>query len=128
VDDGVEAFQVLRSDIANVPGALLVAIRLRTKVAAVVPADIEAYDLVPSGVQKGNQYGTDISAVAIHQDPHDILSPPTSKMVSTPMDDVPRKLARSLPSKTPPGPIGSVWMSNVLSLGAEDRLFSRCGD
>ena len=48
--------------------------RLDAEVAAVVPADIEADDLVPGSLYEGNEHRADVAAVAIHQNSHPDIS------------------------------------------------------
>ena len=75
MDHGIESREVLGTDVADVTGALLVAARLRAEVAAVIPAGIEADDLVPAILQKRHEDSADVTAVAIHQDLHVFLPP-----------------------------------------------------
>ena len=70
VDDGVKAVEVLGAGIANVAGPLLVPVRLRAEVAAVVPADVEADDLVSGRLQEWDQHGADVTAVTGDEHSH----------------------------------------------------------
>ena len=70
VDHGVETLQVGRSLVTDVPGALLVVRRWGPEVAPVVPADVEADDLVAGLLQEGDHHGPDVSTVSVDQHAH----------------------------------------------------------
>ena len=74
MDHGVEPAQIVDLDVADVHRSLLVALRLRAEVAAVVPADVETDDLVPGLLQERHQHGADVAAISVDQYLH-LLSP-----------------------------------------------------
>ena len=74
MDDRIKSLKILRRHIANILSPLLVARRLGAKVTSVIPADIEADDLVTSSLHERNQYRADVAAIAVHQNSHrDVL-------------------------------------------------------
>ncbi len=68
--DRVEARQVLRTLVADVTGARLVAGRLRPEVAAVVPAGVEADHLVAGLHEQRDEHGTYVAAVSVDKNLH----------------------------------------------------------
>ena len=73
VNDGVEPFDVFRRHITNVPSPLFIACRLGAEVASVVPADVEADDLVAGCSQEWDEYRANVAAVASDEHPHNCL-------------------------------------------------------
>jgi hypothetical protein len=103
VNDGVESFEVRRTNIANIEGQTGHRLRLRPELAFGEQSGIEPDDVVSGGSEEWHQNGSDIAVVSGDKHAHDApaserVGPPTSLLSA--QAEIP-KLTRRLPQVAP---------------------------
>src|SRR5215212_11586388 len=73
VNHSIEPLEVTGRHIPDISGPLLVSVRRWAEVTSVIPTNIEPDYLMPGCLHEWNEYGADVAAVAVDQDPHESL-------------------------------------------------------